>query len=78
MVSFTETMQSSCIPYPRCIRALELYIIKERPDIIQQYPEFAEEYAALIEPVQAGMLEGSVLKMYAHLNPRMAAQMDNE
>lgn len=79
MVSFTETMQFACIPYPGCIRALGLYIIyKERPDILQQYPEFAEEYAALIEPVQAGMFDGSMLKMYARLNPRMAAQMDNE
>jgi hypothetical protein len=79
MVSFTETMQFACIPYPGCVRALGLYIVyKERPDIIQQYPEFAEEFAALIEPVQATMLDGTMMTLYARQNPRMAAKMDNE
>lgn len=79
MVSFTETMQFACIPYPGCIRALGLYMVyKERPDIIQQHPEFTEEFAALIEPVQGAMVDGSMMTLYARQNPRMAAELDEE
>jgi hypothetical protein len=79
MVSFTETYQFACVPYPDCVRALGLYILyKERPDIITRYPEFSEEFTGLIGPVQAAMLNGSMCQLYARHNPKMAAEMDSE
>lgn len=39
-VAFSETMQFSCVPPPKNARALALYFIyKERPDIIENYPQ---------------------------------------
>jgi hypothetical protein len=72
IVSFTETMQFACLPYPDNIRALALYILyKERPDIVSRYPRFSGEFNRLIAPVMAATASGSMEDLYHKHNPNM-------
>lgn len=74
-VAFSETMQFSCVAPPNNVRALALYFIyKERPDIIQNYPKFAQEFERLMAPVMAAIESGSIDTLYQRFNPQMAAQ----
>ena len=75
IVSFTETMQFACLPYPGNVRALALYIVyKERPDIVRRYPRFSEEFNKLMAPVMAAIGSGSIEDLYHKYNPNMPKQ----
>ena len=77
LLAFSETHLFSVLDYPNSIRALGLYILyKERPDIIEKYPEFESEYGRLIEPVLRAREAGTFLDWYKRKNPRLASQMD--
>jgi len=72
-VAFSETMQFACVPPPKNVRALALYFIhKERSDIIQNYPKFAQEFEALMTPVFKAMENGNIDDLYRRYNPKMA------
>jgi len=76
LLAFTETHLFSVLDYPKSIRALGLYTVyKERLDIIEQHPEFAEEYGELVEPALRARLEGTFMEWYKRKNPKLAAQM---
>ncbi len=78
-VAFSETMQFACVPPPRNVRALDHYFIyKERPDIIEKYPQFGTEFAQIMAPIFVAMENGQMDSLYSRLNPQMAAKASRE
>ncbi|MBW1924044.1 MAG: hypothetical protein JRJ35_11275 [Deltaproteobacteria bacterium] len=72
ITAFTETMQFACLPYPQNIRALALFIVyKERPDIIQRFTRFSQEFQELMAPVSAAVESGDFERIYRKHNPNM-------
>jgi hypothetical protein len=71
-IALSETYLCACIPFPQCARALGLYIIKkERPDIMDKYKIFQEEYGSLMSPVIDAIEKGTIDDLYRHYNPNM-------
>lgn len=72
--AFIETMQFSCLPYPDCARTLGLWFIAaERPDIIQEYPKFSQEFRRIMTPVYQTIESDTFFDLYRKYNPVMAA-----
>ncbi len=78
MKAFVETSKFACLPPPQNARALGLWFIyKERPDIIQAYPKFKQEYEALMLPILKAMEDGTFPILYGRFNPVAAQAMDH-
>lgn len=71
--AMTLTAPFACIPPPKNVRALAIHFIKkERPDIIQSNPQFAEEFEELMRPVEAAIENDEFLELYREYNPTIA------
>ena len=71
------TAPYACIPPPKNIRALAIHFIKmERPDIIQSYPEFVEEFEELMRPVEVAIQRDELLVLYQQYNPTVSQQLE--
>ena len=74
-VALSSTLIFACLPFPQNARALGLYFLyQERPDVIQSYPEFSQEYEILISPVVEAQNSNRLESLYARYNPRMAKE----
>lgn len=70
--AFSETMQFACVPPPKNVRALGIYFIyKERPDIVQNFSKFANEFDAIMAPVFSAMENGNIDSLYRKFNPQL-------
>ncbi|MBI2312285.1 MAG: hypothetical protein HYU77_07285 [Betaproteobacteria bacterium] len=74
-VAFSDTMQFACVAPPDNVRALALFFIyKERPDILEKNPKFAQEFQRLVGPVMEATQNCTVEGLYRKFNPTMAAE----
>jgi hypothetical protein len=79
ILAYTETYLCACVPPSQCARALGLYTVyKERPDIIENYPAFSEEYSRLMKPVFEAQQNGTLSDLYSKYNPQMAEKAEKE
>ena len=75
--SMTETYIFACVRPNANIRALALHLLfQERPDIIQQFPKFEEEYGRIMTPIFKAMENGTADQLYRKYNPHLAEEMD--
>ena len=66
----TKTFEYACLPFAKNIRALGIYFIQfERPDIIQQCPEFDWEYSELMAPITDARQQDQLGALYRKYNP---------
>ncbi len=64
-----ETAMFSILGYPKSVRALGLYVIaRERPDLIDRYPEFLGEYGQLTRPAKEAVDNGRFQDLYRSKN----------
>jgi len=71
MMAMAETLNFSCLPEPKNIRALGLYFLyKEHPEIINQFPKFGQEFDALMAPILTGRLQ--IEAEYKKRNPKLS------
>jgi hypothetical protein len=74
--AFVDTSQFACLPPPLNARALGLWFIyKERPDILEKYPKFSEEYGRLMLPIFKAKEDGTFPGLYRQFNPEAAKGM---
>lgn len=74
-LSFSQTLLFACLPYPKCARALGLYILfKERPDIIAKCSDFHDEYEEYMTPIMEAEENGTLMDLYVLHNPQLATQ----
>ena len=69
--AFHQTWQFALIPWPQNTRALGLYfLLEERPDIAQGYPQIGAELDSLLTPGFDAIRDGSFFEKYEQLNPK--------
>ncbi len=69
--AFAVTMKFACIPSPKCIRALALFILyKENEKTISDNPEFESEFNSLMGPVMEAQENGTYENLYLRYNPK--------
>ena len=70
LLSLSETVQFSCIPFPGNVRAFALYVLyKKRPEIISKVAKLSSEYEKLIGPILLRAQSGSLREEYKKYNP---------
>jgi hypothetical protein len=74
--AMSDTYLYACLPPGKNIRALALHCLnKERPDIINQYPKFGQEYDRLMKPLLSG--DQDVARLYKLHNPQAETDIDH-
>lgn len=74
--ALAKTFNYSCLPFPINIRALAVEFIKlERPDILNQFPQFADKLSEYMMPVQEARKNARQGELYKKYNPKMFAAM---
>ena len=77
--AFSVTEDFACVPHPKCIRALALYIVdKEFSSALEKNPEYKVEYEILMAPVYEAKEKGSWLALYAKNNPGLLKKGANK
>lgn len=71
--AFTETHLFACVPPEKCARALGLYILyKERPQWLERYAEFQNEFNSIMAPVFKAQENDTLELLYKKYNPRLS------
>lgn len=77
--AFSVTDDFSCVPHPKCIRALALHIVyKEFNRAIENNPKYKIEYEMLMAPVYEAKEKGFRLALYAKHNPNLVKKIANK
>lgn len=72
--AMTSSYIFACLRPGANVRALALHILfEERPDIIEQYPKFSQEYNDLLSPIHQALEDGSAETLYRKYNPNIPA-----
>ena len=70
ILSFSATIQASCIPFPGNVRAFALYFLyKKHPEIISKVAKFSSEYEKLMGPILLRVQNGTLTEEYKKYNP---------
>ena len=68
--AYTVTLQCACVAHPECAEAFGLFILhQERPDIVDQYPEFSARFKQIMRPVLDAKESGTLRRLYRKCNP---------
>ena len=70
--AYTVTLHCACVAHPTCAEAFGLLILhQERPDIVDQYPEFSVRFRQIMKPVLDAEESGTLRRLYRKFNPTM-------
>lgn len=70
--AYKVTLHCACVVHPTCAEAFGLLILhQERPDIVDQYPEFSVQFKQIFKPVLEAEQSGMLRRLYRKLNPNI-------
>ena len=68
--AYRVTLQCACVPHPACAEAFGLFVLhQERPDIVDQYPEYSVRFKQILKPVLEAEQSGMLRRLYRKHNP---------
>lgn len=77
--AYSTTFNFACIPPPKCIRALALFMVyKENEKAIVDNLQFRKEFETLMKPVYEAQDNDTWIELYAKYNPNRAKEIQEE